>query len=484
MIDRPKVLFRADGNGSIGLGHLIRSSALAGILKDKYSCALATRSKNEAVLEQVSPSFTKLIQLPEGDYLEEANFLASTYSDHLMVLDGYHYNETYQKILYNRNCSFFCIDDIHAYPFYAKAIINHSGGLKPTDYQALPGTLFYLGLRYALLRDDFLQAARNRNHKRDPGNCLICFGGADPGNKTLETLRNANLVNDKRFHQFEVVVGSAYKGLTELSEFCKGKKNIRVHQSLNMHEMIAVMKKCTYAICAPSTIVYEYMSVGGIVFLEQIADNQKDVIRYMTTEGLAFHLSDIGTVDELAMKQSLEKQALFFDGRSGDRFCKLFDRYFASQKLNLRKASGLDIEKCFEWINDPGVRLQSYSQEKISYEDHVRWFNQKLKDPFCYYYILVKDGGPVAQIRFQVNEGDAVISYLVDPNVRSEGMGTTVLSNGLEAFTGEFRKPVRIIGFVKGDNIASQRSFEHLAFDKQPSSEHPGSFKYIMHYGD
>ena len=81
---------------------------------------------------------------------------------------------------------FFCIDDIHAYPFYAKAIINHSGGLKPTDYQALPGTLFYLGLRYALLRDDFLQAARNRNHKRDPGNCLICFGGADPGNKTLD----------------------------------------------------------------------------------------------------------------------------------------------------------------------------------------------------------------------------------------------------------------------------------------------------------
>ena len=116
MIDRPKVLFRADGNGSIGLGHLIRSSALAGILKDKYSCALATRSKNEAVLEQVSPSFTKLIQLPEGDYLEEANFLAINLAND--IVKGK-------------------MDANSARDFYAKAVKDMINGGKPEYMQKL-----------------------------------------------------------------------------------------------------------------------------------------------------------------------------------------------------------------------------------------------------------------------------------------------------------------------------------------------------------
>ena len=57
------------------------------------------------------------------------------------------------------------------------------------------------------------------------------------------------------------------------------------------------MKQCCFAICSPSTIVYEYMSVGGVVFLEQIADNQEDVIKYMTEEGLAFLIKDIGNIE-------------------------------------------------------------------------------------------------------------------------------------------------------------------------------------------
>jgi hypothetical protein len=39
------------------------------------------------------------------------------------------------------------------------------------------------------------------------------------------------------------------------------------------------------------------MSVGGVVFLEQIADNQEDVIKYMTEEGLAFLIKDIGNIE-------------------------------------------------------------------------------------------------------------------------------------------------------------------------------------------
>lgn len=484
MVDRQAILFRADGNSEIGLGHLIRSSALASALKADYVCELATRCDNPEILDQISAEFETIIQLPQKSYSEEAENLASAFKDRLVILDGYNFDDRYQQILSAENCSFFCIDDIHAYPFLSKVIINHSGGLTPLDYQALPGTQFYLGLHYALLRKDFLKAAANRRQKIDSGNCLICFGGADPQNKTLEVLQNEKIAGDVRFKHFHVVVGSAYRFFDQLSGYCAGKENISLYRSLDLEDMIATMQKCSFAICSPSTVVYEYMSVGGVVFLEQIADNQKDVIHYMTGEGLAFPLELLGQVDEGSAAASLMKQANFFDGRSGERFRKLFAQYFDSRKLVIRRVVTSDIETCFIWANDPDVRSQSYNQNPIVHEDHVAWFMQKLNDPASYYYILEMEGRPVAQVRFQVSGSEAVISYLADQSIRSKGLGTSILSLGLEQFTREYGKPVNILGFVKENNLPSQRSFERLAFSKEKSSEYPGSFKYRMQYGN
>jgi RimJ/RimL family protein N-acetyltransferase len=89
---------------------------------------------------------------------------------------------------------------------------------------------------------------------------------------------------------------------------------------------------------------------------------------------------------------------------------------------------------------------------------------------------------PVAQIRFQVSESVAVLGYLIDSNYRSKGLGTTILSKGLEAFTNDFGRPVLITGYVKHSNIASQRSFEKLKFTKTEATEYEASYKYTMQY--
>ena len=38
-----KILFRADGNEEIGYGHVIRSLALADMLKENFECIFVTR---------------------------------------------------------------------------------------------------------------------------------------------------------------------------------------------------------------------------------------------------------------------------------------------------------------------------------------------------------------------------------------------------------------------------------------------------------
>jgi spore coat polysaccharide biosynthesis predicted glycosyltransferase SpsG len=131
------------------------------------------------------------------------------------------------------------------------------------------------------------------------------------------------------FNHFHVVVGKAYRFKKELDVFAQ-KENITVHFAVSPQEIVAIMQQCSFAICSPSTIVYEYLSVGGIVFLEQIADNQKDVIRYFMAEGMAFSLDQLGQLSDEEITRSFERQSAYFDGGSGERLKKIFRQYFES----------------------------------------------------------------------------------------------------------------------------------------------------------
>ncbi len=476
------IVFRADGGSEIGLGHLVRSTALAHMVKDEFDCVLATRCTIDSLLETLKPSFSRIISLPDQDYNQEAQLLAETFPvQNLIVLDGYNFDSQFQERLVGKGFDLFSIDDIHAFQFHSKVIINHAGGINPLDYQSLPFTQFYLGPRYSLLREPFLEAAKHRRTSVNDNNCFVCFGGADPDNKTLDILKDENIRGLKEFRHFHVVVGNAYKWKQELENFIKG-QNITLHYALSPEEMVVLMTNCSFAICSPSSIVYEYMSVGGVVFLEQIADNQKDIIKFFLNQEMAFKLDDLAAMDDSKINNALKKQAVYFDGNSGERLKKVFQQYFNSKQLFVRKVNSDDLETCFIWANDVDVRLQSYNQNQINLPEHVTWFNNLLSDPDSYFYILEIEGNPVAQIRFHVTGEEAVLSYLADKSIRFKGLGTSILSVGIEKFIQDYSQPVKIIGFVKKSNIPSQRSFEKMSFVKEECSNYEESYKYSLYY--
>ena len=476
------VTFRADGNSQIGLGHIIRSSALASAIKEDYSCTLLTRCTISEVLKEAADVFAEIIKLPERDYQEEARLFSEfSATDDLVVLDGYFFDSFYQEILKEGGYTFFSIDDIHSTEFFSSVIINHAGGLSPLDYKAPPSTQFYLGPSYSLLRPPFLRAAKKRRTMITNKNCFVCFGGADPENKTLEILKKPNIRD--YFQEFHVVTGSAYEYEDDLKQLSSDKKNISIYSSISSEELVTVMRKCCFAVCSPSTVAYEYMSVGGVAFLEQIAGNQKEVFNYMIEEGLGFPIGDICTDTKQArFDLSLKKQAEHFDGKSDERFKKIFRQFFYGKGILIRRANKDDVEVCFKWANDKTVREQSYTQDPIGFQEHITWFEQKLNDPNDFFYMMEFEARPVAQIRFHVHDNEAVLGYLADENIRNRGLGTLILSKGIESFVGDYKKTINIVGHVKESNFASRRSFEKLAFKKTRSTQHPDSFKYTMYY--
>ena len=125
------------------------------------------------------------------------------------------------------------------------------------------------------------------------------------------------------------------------------------------------------------------------------------------------------------------------------------------EKFLIRLAKKSDIEKVFELSNDDLVRANSINQNKILWEDHVNWFNNRIKNTEEPFYIAeTLDGDFVAQIRFNKEEEGFVISVSINKNYRGKGLGSEIIEEASKVLNS-----YPIIAYVKTDNIPSQKSF-------------------------
>ena len=456
-----KTYIRADGNSEIGLGHVIRSLALAEMLKEDFSCVFVTRFLTDYIDAEARKVCEAVIKLPESDEHFDA-FLTLLSGDEIVVLDNYFFGTEYQQSIKNKGCKLVCIDDIHAQYFVADVVINHAGGIHKEKYSTEPYTQLFLGPEYALIRPEFLK----QKSKEDSFSMLICFGGADKHNATLEAL---HLLEDKQFpHHCHVVIGDAFLHQQKLAEFItKSKLKIYMHQNLSALKMAELMSECSCAICPPSTVSYEYLSVrGGELYLKVIADNQKYLYDFYIENGLAFDVSKLFVNDRTKIEESEKIQKQYFDGKSGERIVTIFKMLENESNLMLREARLSDMNLFFKWINESESRNNALNPKNITYEEHVSWFTQKLSNKESTLWVFEQNGVPCGQVRFDINilEREAVISYFIAPDYRRKGLGLILLKMGIEKFISENKEITSIKGFVKKTNIASCNIFNKMNF--------------------
>jgi spore coat polysaccharide biosynthesis predicted glycosyltransferase SpsG len=158
-----RLIFRADGNATIGLGHLVRSLALADMVRSVGECWFAVQAPSAAVRQLLATAQVRLLELPPTtDLPAEAAWLAEQQvrATDVVVLDGYQFDATYRQQLRSRGCRLAVIDDMRLGHFEVELIINHSPGVTPQLYDAAPYTRFCLGPAFSLLRMPFLTNAR------------------------------------------------------------------------------------------------------------------------------------------------------------------------------------------------------------------------------------------------------------------------------------------------------------------------------------
>ena len=331
-----KIIFRADGNSNIGLGHLYRLFALAEIYKDHYECVFVTK-KNSTL--SIFPREYKLIIIPDKvTTLEEPKWLLKYFKsiDYLIVLDGYQFDLLYQKNLKEIGFSLMFIDDYAQKNDIADVIVNHSLFVDNSDFTSSKQAKLGLGSKYAILRPLFLEEAKKSKKVHLLKKAFICFGGADFNNLTNTCLKG--IVNIEQLEEIHVVIGNAYKQNEIYKTIEQNQEKIFLHKNLNEEEMVKLMNRCNLAILPTSTISYEACVIKMIILGGYYIDNQINIYNGLKNNELIYDAGNFNTLKEEDFKDKVydilnknheshqklyDNQKKLFDGKQKNRFLEL-----------------------------------------------------------------------------------------------------------------------------------------------------------------
>jgi len=135
-----------------------------------------------------------------------------------------------------------------------------------------------------------------------------------------------------------------------------------------------------------------------------------------------------------------------------------------SNIINLTKAEITDINDIFEWRNHPDIRKNFFDSEVITWNDHEKWFNEKLKDQDTTIYVAYHIENKIGSIRFEANEYVIKISVMLNPLFLGKGLGLQVVKMGVEKYIREGTPDKSLIAEVKKNNIASIKTFRKAGF--------------------
>ena len=145
-----------------------------------------------------------------------------------------------------------------------------------------------------------------------------------------------------------------------------------------------------------------------------------------------------------------------------------------------------DMERIFQWRNNPFLMKRSTTQVPVSWEEHRAWFTRALNNPDQLIFIVVQGDEPIGQVRFDRNNDRAVISvYLVEEKT-GKGLGIEAIRQGTRAAFKEWNL-TKVVACIRHDNVHATRAFAKAGYteSKADSSFCPSAhFTYSVSHED
>ena len=269
------ILIKTEGNHSLGLGHVYRTSAVASELAKKRIRVIFVTFDEKEVLPLISSFGYPLIKIDDVDALCD---LINQESASVLVIDNMDVSEKFAKEVRNRTKARIVIfGNTSAANKFADVVVNAVIGTNLINCRRFIDTTLYLeGVRYLVLRDEFVNKpkwTRSSSHIRK---VLLMFGGSDQANFSYRTLKK--LFDENVSWDIDLVMGASFFGESMVRELIEGwhREGI-VSAYRNVTNVSDLMLKADFILTSPGTSLFEAFHLGLPAMAFYQTDSQREV---------------------------------------------------------------------------------------------------------------------------------------------------------------------------------------------------------------
>ncbi len=305
-------MIRADAGTRIGIGHLMRCLALAQAWKDIGGQVIfITACQSEELLQRLREEGFDIHLLGRpysdpSDWDRTKEVLAS-HPNAWVVLDGYHFDETYQQRLKEAGHRLLVIDDMaHLKHYYADIVLNQNLHAEQLHYSCEPYTRLLLGTHYALLRREFLAWKEwKREIPEVARRVLVTLGGSDPENHTLKVIQAVQKVDVTDLEA--IVIVGASNTYVDVLESAIRQSQIPIRLIRNAGNMPELMSWADVVVSGAGSTTWELVYMGVPMLAMVLAPNQEAIARLLKERNIAVGLNFKSTYHSKPINQLIEE---------------------------------------------------------------------------------------------------------------------------------------------------------------------------------
>lgn len=470
------LLIRADASSTMGAGHVMRCLALAQAWrKAGGEVAFLMASSTPFVSQRVSTEGFEILRIdaPPGGAEDAAKTRNTASQRHArwLAVDGYHFDPDYSVAVASDRWRMLRVEDEPGYECpRADVILNQNVHAENSTYpENTKGTQFLLGPRYALLRNELMEACQlRREFPLVAKNLLVTTGGGDPQILLPRLLEAIKCCSSKL--KATVVVGTA-PDRDLLDSLARSPGSIEL--VIGSQDMSRLIAWADIAVSAAGSTCWEFCGLGLPSILIDIAENQRNVAKSLSEGGAAVHVPQedassrrIAEEMEALIHSQSRREAMarrgrdLVDGRGAYRVTSAL----RASGITSRRATQNDCGLLWKWANDPAARGASFSSAQISWDEHREWLRKKLADRRSVLLIAEESRTPIAVIRVEEKKpAIGELSINLAPEARGSGLATHLIRQcGGEA--AEELNLVEVHALIKEENAASRRAFENAGY--------------------
>lgn len=289
-----RIAMRVEGSSQIGTGHVARSLTLAQEFSRRgVESIFCLKDIDGLLAEEILRKGFQVSRIPvSADSKEDAECFTlafEKYDCQGAVLDGYEFNQNYLESIRRRIPFILSIDDLAETVFCSDIVLNQNINASTRIYEGKvsPHTKLLLGLSYALLREEFSKLNTVRKDFSRVKDILVTFGGADPYNVTLKTIRALEKLRGN--FRITVVLGLSNPHEQEIKNYTALSKS-RIRVLKNVDHMGELMVEADMAISSAGSTSWELCCLGVPTLQIMLARNQMHVITHLNDRGVTTNL--------------------------------------------------------------------------------------------------------------------------------------------------------------------------------------------------